>query len=363
MLHPTPLPSVRAIKPHMLGMSRVDGVDKVMKLSSNESPLGPGRRALQAMAHAFDDIRLYPESDGHRLRDAIARTFALEPERIVCGAGSDDLISRLVRAFAGAGDEVVFSANGYARYRIHAQAAGAIPVAAPDRDFRADVDALLACVNARTRVLALANPDNPSGLHTPAGEVRRLHAGLPSSCLLVLDCAYAEYARAPDYELPVALAREHANVVMARTFSKIHGLAGLRLGWLYGAPAVVDAAAKVGTSFPVSAPAMAVGIAALADDEHVRASQAHNARWLDWLSAELRAVGLHVYPSEANFVLLRFDQHERHGAEAAYQYMLARGIIPRRFASPAFEHCVRVSIGTEAEMRAAAACLAAFMAA
>ena len=361
MTAPTALPSVRAISPHMVGMSPQDSAGRVFKLSSNESPLGAGRLAREAMTRAFEDIRLYPEADAHRLRDAVARTHDLEPPRIVCGSGSDELMGRLVRAFAGPGDEVIYSANGYGRYRIHAQTAGAVPVAAPDRDLRVHVDAVLERVNARTRLVMIANPDNPSGMHVAANEVRRLHRGLPEACLLLLDCAYAEYTRASDYELPVALVHAHANVVMARTFSKVYGLAGLRLGWLYGPPPVVDAVVKVGTTFPVSKPALEVGIAALDDGGHLHESQQHNARWLDWLCAELVGLGLHVYPSQTNFVLVRFGDNERHGAEAAFRHLLARGVIARRIAAPAFADCVRISIGSEEAMRATITALAGFM--
>ena len=362
MLTPTPLPSVRAITPHMVGMPRMDGVAEVIKLCSNESPLGPGALARAAMTHAFDNVRLYPETDGHRMRDAVAAAHSLDPQRIVCGSGSDELMGRLIRAFAGPGDEIVYTASGYARYRIHAQVAGALPVPAPDRDLGADIDALLERVNGRTRLVALANPDNPTGVHTAGAEVRRLHAGLPPACLLLLDCAYAEYARAADYELPTTLVETSANVVMARTFSKVHGLAGLRLGWLYGPPPVVEAVARVGPTFPISAPALEVGIAALADSEHLRVSHEHNARWLDWFTAEATALGIHAYPSQANFVLLRFGDRGRRSAEDAYRFMLARGVLPRRFASPAYDDCLRVSIGTEHGMRAALACLTEFMA-
>ncbi|MCA8967379.1 MAG: aminotransferase class I/II-fold pyridoxal phosphate-dependent enzyme, partial [Planctomycetes bacterium] len=257
--------------------------------------------------------------------------------------------------------EVLYTANGYARYRIHAQVAGATPVPAPDRDFRADVDALLERVNARTRVVALANPDNPSGLYTPAAEVRRLHAGLPASCILLLDCAYAEYVERDDYELPVELVHESPNVVMTRTFSKVHGLAGLRLGWMYGPPALIDAVAKVGPSFPVSSPAIEIGIAALADEEHVRVSVEHNTRWRDWFTARMEALDLHVYPSQTNFLLMRFGDRGGCSAEAAFQHWLGRGIIARRIAAPAFADCVRISIGSEAAMRAAADSMTAFL--
>ncbi len=361
MTAPTALPSVRAISPHMVGMSRLDGMQRVIKLSSNESPLGPGRLAREAMTHAFDDVRLYPESDAHRLRDAVAEAHGLDPARIVCGSGSDELMGRLVRAFAGPGDEVIHSANGYGRYRIHAQAAGAVPVSAPDRDLCLDVDAVLERVNARTRVVMVANPDNPSGMHVAASEVRRLHAGLPESCLLLLDCAYAEYVRASDYEIPAALVHEHANVVMTRTFSKVYGLAGLRLGWLYASASVVEAVTRVGPTFPVSKPALVVGIAALADHEHLRESKAHNARWLDWLVARLGELGLHVYPSQANFVLVRFNGPDGRSAKPAFEHLLAGGIIARRLAAPAFADCVRISIGDEAAMRATADALTGFM--
>ena len=230
------------------------------------------------------------------------------------------------------------------------------PVAAPDADFRASVEGILSCVTPRTRMVMLANPDNPTGTFLGGQEIRRLHAGLPGNVVLVLDSAYAEYVAAADYELPTALVDDAQNVVMTRTFSKIFGLAGMRLGWLYGPPAVVDVMQRLSMTFPVSAPAVAAGIVAVGDLAHRDRVFAHSRDLLRWFTQKLTDLGLHVYPSQANFVLIRFDESAR-PAQDAYRYLFERGIVGRLFNSPDFRNMVRITIGLEPEMHAAAAAL------
>jgi len=279
------------VAPYVGGSHEVAGVERVIVLSANENPLGAGDRAKEAYAAAAATLHRYPEGGAEELRRAIGRSFGLAPERIVCGAGSDELISLLIRAYAGPGDEVLQSQYGFLMYAISAKTAGATPVLAPETNLTANVDALLAHVTERTRLLFLANPNNPTGSYLPASELRRLRAELRDDVILAIDAAYAEYVDQADYETGAELATECDNVVMLRTFSKIFGLAALRLGWAYGPPAIIDVLNRMRGPFNTTAPAQAAGIAAVADEEHVRASRAHNSRWIAWAGTGGAAVG------------------------------------------------------------------------
>ena len=344
----------------MVDLPALDGALRPRLLASNECALGASPKAVAAAGLAAAALHLYPEEAHGRLRDAIGRRFGLDASRIVCGHGSDDLLARIARAYLKPGDELIHSARGYQKFPKYAHCENARPVAAPDRDFLADVDGILASVGERTRVVMLANPDNPSGRHLPGPEVRRLHRGLPGNVLLVLDSAYAEYVRAEDYEPPHRLADEAGNVVMTRTFSKVFGLAGARLGWLYGPPAIVDTLRRIGINYPLSAPSAAAGIAALEDEAFTARVRAHNDRWLDRLAAALGGLGLHVYPSETNFVLVRFDAPGK-GAIEAYRFLLARGIVPRLFGGPDFENHMRITLGPDEDLEALVAALRDFL--
>ena len=270
---------------------------------------------VEALRSSAPLVHRYPDGDARALRQAIGSRFDLDPERIVCGAGSDELIQLLLRAYAGPGDEVLHTAHGFLMYRLGALSVGATPVAAPERDLTADVDALLARLTSRTRMVFLANPNNPTGSYLGADELARLHAGLPRDVVLVIDAAYAEYVQRNDYTTGLELIERADNVVMTRTFSKLFGLAALRLGWLYAKPAVIDVLHRVRGPFNVSAPAQIAGIAALEDLEHQEREREHNDRWRPWLAQGLSALGLTVHPSVANFVLVEFaDQDGRIGA-------------------------------------------------
>jgi histidinol-phosphate aminotransferase len=348
---PNPRAGILEIKPHMIATPLAEAAAPRINVASNESALGPSPQAIAAARASMDGIERYPEDGPARLAEAIGAAFGLDPARIVCGHGSDELLGRLARAYLGPGDELIRSARGYLKFPNYAHAMGATPVAAPDDDFRASVDGILSCVTPRTRMVMLANPDNPTGSHLGDREVRRLHAALPEDVLLVLDSAYAEYVTAADYATPSALIDEAENVVMTRTFSKIFGLAGMRLGWLYGPAGVVDVLRRVSATFPVSAPAVAAGVEALADTAHTQRVFAHNWDWVRWLTAELGQAGVFVYPSNANFVLARFDDPAK-PAEAAYRYLFGRGIVTRMFNSPDYRNMLRITIGLEREMRA-----------
>jgi len=356
----TPRNGILNIKPHMLATPAGDGAVARVNLASNESALGPSPNALAAAHAALGAIERYPEGGAARHGDAIGAAFGLDPQRIVCGHGSDELLGRLARAYLDPGDELIHSVHGYLKFPNYAHAMGAQPVAAPDLGFRASVDGVLACVTPRTRMVMLANPDNPTGSYLAGPDIRRLHAGLPDDVLLVLDSAYAEYVAAADYELPVALIDAAQNVVMTRTFSKIFGLAGMRLGWLYGPPAIVDVLRRLSITFPVSAPAAAAGVAAVGDRAHADRVYAYTRDVRHWFAQALADLGLHVYPSQGNFVLVRFDDAAR-PAQGACRYLHERGIVVRMFGAPDYRDMVRFTVGLEAEMRAAADALRGYL--
>ncbi len=353
-------PGIMEIAPYAGGESRLPGQQRVIRLASNESPLGPSPHAVRAYRRLSDELHRYPDGGHEALRAAIAARHGLPADRIVCGAGSDELIGLLVRAYAGPGDEVLHSQYGFLMFAIAARGAGAMPVAAPERDFTADVQAMLARVTPRTRVVLLANPNNPTGSLLPAAEVRRLHAGLPADVLLVLDAAYAEYAEGGDYEDGATLAAAHGNVVMLRTFSKIYGLAALRVGWAYCPAAVADALNRLRGPFNVGAPAQAAAVAALEDRDHAAAAKSHNDRWLPWFRDRIAAAGFTALPSAGNFVLVRFPAGPSANADAACAFLNARGVIPRKLGAYGLGDCLRITIGREDEMKIVGEALAAF---
>jgi histidinol-phosphate aminotransferase len=361
MTAPVPRPGILEIAPYVPGKSSAEGHAKPVKLSSNEGALGPSPRALAAYARAAAEIHRYPDGSCEALRAAIGRRFGLDPARIVCGAGSDELIALLVKAYAGPGDEVLFSQYGFLMYPLAAQAAGATPVKAPERDFRTDVDALLAAAGPRTRLCFVANPNNPTGTYVSAAELARLRAGLPAQALLVVDAAYAEYVSRNDYADGAGLVAARDDVVMTRTFSKIFALGGLRLGWCYGPPSVVDVLNRVRGPFNVSSAAQAAGIAALEDLAFADRSRAHNDAWLPWLVRELRALGLAVPDSVGNFALAGFPGGAKSAAAAA-AHLGADGIIPRAVGAYGLPDHLRITVGTEGEMRATVASLRRFLA-
>jgi histidinol-phosphate aminotransferase len=358
---PTPRPGVMAIHAYVPGKSSAPGVAKVYKLSSNETPLGPSPRAVEAYRSVAQHLQDYPDGAATDLRAAIGRAFGLDPARIVCGFGSDDLLTLLARVYLADGDEAIHTTHGFLVYPIATLSTGAKPVAAAETNYTANVDAILAAVTQRTRVVFLANPNNPTGTYLPFDEVKRLHRGLPPRVLLVLDAAYAEYVRRNDYESGIELVATSDNVVMCRTFSKVHGLAAVRLGWMYGPAHVVDAVNRVRGPFNVSAPASAAGIAAIQDSEHVERSVAHNETWRAWLTAEIGKLGLDVTPSVANFILIHFPAANGRSAAEADRALTSRGLILRQVGAYGLPNALRMSVGSEEANRLAVATLAAFM--
>jgi histidinol-phosphate aminotransferase len=336
-------------------------VAKIFKLSSNETPLGPSPRAIAAYNSVAAHLEDYPDGSASDLRDAIGRVFGLDPNRIVCGAGSDDLLNLLARAYLADGDEAIYTTHGFLVYPIATPGTGAKPVVAPETDYTASVDAILAKVTAKTKIVFLANPNNPTGTCLSFDEVKRLHRGLPPNVLLVLDAAYAEYVRRNDYEAGIELVATSDNVVMTRTFSKIHGLAALRLGWMFGPAHIVDAVNRIRGPFNVNGAAIAAGIAAIEDLEHQERSREHNTRWLAWLTEEIGKLGLKVTPSVANFLLIHFPDAKGRTAKDANGFLTARGLILRQVGAYRLPNALRMSVGTEEANRLVVAALRDFL--
>ena len=358
MSPPKPQPGILEIAPYIGGESTIDGAEQIIKLSSNEGALGPSPLAVEAITQSALDVHRYPDGGATALRQAIAERFDLNVDRIVCGAGSDEIISLLIHAYAGPGDEVLYSEHGFLMYAISANAAGATPVTAPETNYTANVDALLAAVTDATRMVFLANPNNPTGTYLADSEVRRLRRHLPDDVLLVLDAAYAEYVTDDDYNAGATLVDESDNTVMTRTFSKLYSMGGARLGWGYAPKSVCDVLHRVRGPFNVTAAALAGGAAAIADTDFEARVRDHTIEWREWTASELRNLGLTVINSVGNFLLVKFDGpgadahgNGGRGAEAADSYLKTRGIIVRRVAGYGLPDCLRISIGTEEEMR------------
>ena len=361
---PLAKPWVLAIHPYVPGRSTTDDGRKVAKLSSNENPLGTAPAARAAFVGAADRLERYPDAGASLVRDAIAAKYGLDPARVIYGNGSDEILHLAAGAFAGPGDEVMYVRYGFALYDIAARRVGATPVVVPDTDYATDVDAVLAAVTERTRVIYVANPNNPTGTFAPRAEIARLHAGLPKSVLLVLDQAYAEYLADGDDDGGLALATTEPNVLVTRTFSKIHGLAAERIGWGYASAAIVEALHRIRMPFNITVAGQEAAVAALAADEFVEGSRRHNAEWRAWFAEQIASLGnagLRAVPSEANFVLVLFEG--RLTAEQAYHGLMDAGYIVRWLPGQGLGHGLRITIGTEPEMRGLTEALRAMAAA
>lgn len=358
---PQPRPGVLDIAPYVPGKSKASNGKTLHKLSSNETPLGSSKKAQAALENVAHALELYPDGSSTILREAIGEVYGLNPERIICGAGSDEILSLLAYAYLGPGDEAIYSQHGFLVYDIAIRAAGATPIIAPEKDLTSDVDAILGCLSPRTKMVFLANPNNPTGTYLPFSEVRRLHANLPSNVMLVLDAAYGEYVRRNDYESGIELAATIDNVVMTRTFSKIYGLASLRLGWGFGPAHVIDALNRIRGPFNVSGAAIAAGIEAVRDRAFLEAAVTHNEIWLPWVTSELQKLGLQVTPSVGNFVLIHFSDRNGKGAVEADAYLSSRGCVLRLVGNYGLPNALRMSIGSEEANRTVVAALAEFL--
>jgi len=361
MRGPRPRPGVLDIAPYVPGASALPGARPVIKLSSNETPFGPSPRAVEAYLAAAPSLSRYPDGSARSLREALAKLYGLDPARIVCGTGSDELLNLLASAYLGPGDEAIYSAHGFLVYKIAIMARGANPVAVPEQNLTADVDAILAGVTPRTRMVFLANPNNPTGTYLSFDAVKRLRAGLPEDVLLVLDAAYAEYVRKNDYEAGIELVATTPNTVMTRTFSKIYGLASLRIGWAYCPTGVADALNRIRGPFNVTGPAIAAGVASLDDPAWVQRAVEHNETWLARMREALSGLGIGVTPSAANFLLLHFPKGNGRSAADADKFLHERRIILRRIEEYGLPDALRMTIGTEEENLAVLDALASFM--
>jgi histidinol-phosphate aminotransferase len=350
---PVPRPGILDIALYVGGEAHAPGAARTVRLASNEGAFGPSPAAVAAYRSVAETIHRYPDGGSADLRRAIAEVEGIDADRIVCGAGSDELIALIARSYAGPGDEVLYSEHGFLMYPIVARTVGAEPVPVAERALKADVDAILARVTDRTRIVFLANPNNPTGALLRAAEIARLHAGLPPRVVLAIDAAYAEYVDAADYTAGLDLADRAENVVVTRTFSKIHALGGLRLGWAYAGRGIADVLNRVRGPFNVSLPAQAAGAAAVRDRAFVEMSRAHNRRARAAFAERLAGLGLTVHPSAANFVLASFAAHpraDRRDAEAARQFLKARGVLVRQMGAYGLPDCLRITIGTDEEM-------------
>ena len=357
---PQPRADILAIDAYTPGKSAAPGAGRTFKLSSNESAMGPSPHAVDAYVEAARTLTLYPDGGSLALKAAVAARYGVDPAGLMFGNGSDELLGLIAQTFISPGDEGLYSQFGFLSYPIAIRAAGGVAMVAPERNLTADVEAMLARVTERTRIVFLANPNNPTGSMLGREELARLHGGLPSQTLLVLDSAYSEYVDDADYEPGRALVDAHENVVMTRTFSKAYGLAGVRLGWMYAKPYVVDAINRIRGPFNVNAAAQAAGVAALADEAHLQKAVAHNAKWLPWLRERIQGLGLTVPPSAGNFVLIRFrDASEAARADSA---LTAAGFVLRGMGGYGLPDSLRLSVGDEEANVGVVAALKRFLA-
>jgi histidinol-phosphate aminotransferase len=357
---PLPRGEVMKIAAYVSGESKIEGANRIVKLSSNEGAFGPPPSAQAAFVKVAGQLHRYPDGASTELREAIGAHFGLDPARIVCGTGSDELIQHLCHIYAGPGADILMTMHGFSMYQISGTYSGARVIKVPEKNLCADVDALLANVTPETTLVFLANPNNPTGSLLPQSEVERLRAGLPANVLLALDSAYAEYVDDPDYDPGVKLVDAGENTVMLRTFSKVFGMGGMRVGWCYAPEEVVDALNRVRGVFNVNIAAQAAAVAALSEPGWVEMSVAHNTKWREWLRGQLESVGIATWPSVCNFFLADFGAAER--ANAANAYLKSRGIIVRGVAGYHLPTMLRITIGTEEECRLVAAALADFQA-
>ena len=358
MTGPAPKPYILEIAPYVPGRSTTDDGRRVAKLSSNENPLGTSPAARAAFATAATSLERYPDASGAELREALAAKHGLDPARIIYGNGSDEVLHLAAGAFAGAGDEVIYVHYSFSVYPIATRRVGATPVVAPDKDYATDVDAILACITDKTRIVYIANPNNPTGTYAPAGEIARLHAGLREDILLVVDHAYAEYIEGEHDDGAMDMAKTAANVLVTRTFSKMYGLAAERVGWGYASAEIIGAMHRIRLPFSITIAGTAVAVAALGDDGFVAYTARHNAEWRAWFAAEIGKLGnagLRAVPSQANFVLVLFEGELT--AEAAYKGLMDAGYIVRWLPGQGLPHGLRITIGTEDECRGVIAAL------
>jgi histidinol-phosphate aminotransferase len=344
---PTPKAGIMDIELYVPGKSNAPAGVKLHKLSSNETPFGASPKAIEAFKASAENLELYPDGTASELRQAIAEQYGLNVDNLICGNGSDELLHLMAACYLAPGDEAIYSEHGFLVYEIVIKEAGGLPIIARERNNTTDVDAILNAVSDKTKLVYIANPNNPTGTYLPFNEIRRLRDGLPDHVILVLDAAYAEYVRKNDYEAGIELVSKSDNVVMTRTFSKIHGLAALRVGWMYAPKEIIDVLNRVRSPFNLNKAAISAGAAAIRDVDHVAKSIAHNEKWLKILPKAIGDLGLEVTPSVANFIMVSFSDAVGKTAADADQYLSERGFITRRITSYGFPNALRVSIGSD----------------
>ncbi|MBL4802948.1 MAG: histidinol-phosphate transaminase [Emcibacter sp.] len=356
-----PRPWINELDVYVGGKSHTIGVEKSVKLSSNESALGSSPKAVEAYHAEATSLHRYPDASYHDLREALAEKYDIEASQIVCGVGSDEILKLACRAYLAPGDEVIFPKHSFMMYPIAATSFGGIAVEVDDTDYTANVDNILAALTDRTRIIFLANPNNPTGTYISAAEVERLWQNIPDNVLLVLDGAYADFVVAEDYQAGIELVKKSSNVLMARTFSKLYGLAALRLGWGYACPEVARILDSIRDPFNVPSVTQVAGVAAVKDVDFEKKARAHNIQWLNYLRTELISMGLDPIPSVANFILIRFPSAQGATAEAANDFLLKRGYILRWLPGQGLGDCLRLTVGTEEQNRAVIQLLKEFM--
>jgi histidinol-phosphate aminotransferase len=347
-MYPKPHASLSEITPYKGGESKVAGRARVIKLSSNETPLGCSPKAKEAYVKAAETLHLYPDGGAHKLRQAIGEVHGLDPERLIYGAGSDEIISLICQAYAGEGDEVLYTEHGFLMYEISARAVGATPVSVPEKDLTTDIDSLISGVTERTKIVFIANPNNPTGSYINKERLQELRQKLPSHVLLVIDGAYAEYVGEADYEDGVSIVDAAPNTIMTRTFSKIYGLAALRVGWAYAAEEIIDVLHRVRGPFNLSTAAIEAAAAAMEDQEFMQTAKAHNDQWASWLTQQLQDLGIVVYPSYGNFLLINLKDWCKQ-AQEVFQYLREEGVIVRPVHNYGLPDCLRITVGLEDE--------------
>ncbi|MBL4612197.1 MAG: histidinol-phosphate transaminase [Emcibacter sp.] len=356
-----PRPWINKLDVYVGGKSQTDGVDVSVKLSSNESALGASPKAVEAYLDEAETLHRYPDASHHDLREALAEKHDIEAEQIVCGIGSDEILKLACRAYLAPGDEVIFPKHSFMMYPIVTTGFGGLSVEVDDTDYTANVDNILAALTDRTRIIFLANPNNPTGTYLPSAEVDRLWQNIPENVLLVLDSAYADFVENDDYQAGIELVKKSRNVLMTRTFSKLYGLAALRLGWGYACPEVASILNRIRDPFNIPSVTLVAGVAAVKDVDFENKARGHNIKWLDYLRTELTAMELAPIPSVANFILIRFPDTKVKTAEAANDFLLKRGYILRWLPGQGLGDCLRLTIGTEAQNQTVIGLLKEFM--
>ena len=360
MTRPLPRKGIERIKGHMV-LSQTQWPPVSIFLNSNENALGPSSLVIKAAQSAASSLHRYVENQSRILVPEISKAFNINPSLITIGCGSDDLLARLARSYLVPGSELLRSENSYLKVPNYAYACDAFAIAAPDNDNAVDVDKMLESISNKTALVYIANPDNPSGSLLSVDSIRRLHAGIPSNTILIIDCAYAEYVDHDQHEELFAMVENNENIVVTRTFSKVYGLASARVGWIYAPQHIVDIVNRISLTFPLSVTSLNAALAALNDTHHIDYVVSYNREMRDKYTEKFGQLCTKIYPGQANFLLLKFQENSKKSAEKATEFLRTEGIAVRRFASPAYANCLRITLGFDSELQTTANALEQFM--